>query len=135
MEWWVTTGDRAPIGPVSTELLLRGLDAGEVPKDALVCEVGGTTWKMIGSVPEFHHAFGRHRARPTLEHTTSPDAFEGTGPSKSAPPPLQRFGDETDRTIVEPPPFPPSEPPLEYVDEAEDQRATVRPVQSPDEPE
>jgi EAL domain-containing protein (putative c-di-GMP-specific phosphodiesterase class I) len=33
--------------------VLQGIGAGKVPKDALVCEVGGTTWTWIGEVAAF----------------------------------------------------------------------------------
>jgi hypothetical protein len=128
MQWWVTTGDRKPIGPVSTELLLQGIAAGEVPKDAFVCEVGGTSWNMIGSIPEFRDAFARHPTRQNFEPATTLGVFDESTASPSVPPPLQSFGDETERTIVEPPEFLQSEPPLEYIDDDEDDLATtVRP--------
>ena len=56
-------GDRVPVGPVSTELLLQGIGAGNVPKDALVCEVSGTSWKWIGDIAPFSTALDEHQRR------------------------------------------------------------------------
>ena len=67
MEWWVTKGNQVPVGPVSTELVLRGIGAGKVPKDALVCEVGGSRWRGIGETAPFSAAFGSDRTRTGLD--------------------------------------------------------------------
>lgn len=52
-EWWVRQGGSAPIGPVSTELVIRGIDAGKVSNEAEVCQVGGNDWLPIDMVSEF----------------------------------------------------------------------------------
>jgi hypothetical protein len=52
-EWWVRQGGSAPIGPVSTELVIRGIDAGKVSNEAEVCQVGGKEWLPIDMVSEF----------------------------------------------------------------------------------
>lgn len=52
-EWWVRQGGSAPIGPVSTELVIRGIDAGKVSNEAEVCQVGGQEWLPIDMVSEF----------------------------------------------------------------------------------
>lgn len=67
MEWWVARTDRRTVGPVSTELLLLGIGAGRVPTDALICEVGGTTWKPVRDVAPFSIALGDRRARRRLD--------------------------------------------------------------------
>jgi hypothetical protein len=67
MDWWVTKGNQVPVGPVSTDLLLRGIGAGRVPKDALVCEVGGSSWRWIGETAPFSAAFGSGRTRSELD--------------------------------------------------------------------
>lgn len=99
MDWWLTQAGRVPIGPVSTELLLKGIRAGEVPNDILICEVGGTEWRKITHVAPFGAAFAdRKKAR--------------------------RFDPESERTVLDPQSFPPSEPPPEM--------ATI-PVPAPEE--
>jgi hypothetical protein len=104
MNWWITTTDRIPLGPVSAELLLEGIEAGRVTPDALVCEVGGTTWKSIGDIGLFAAALARlERARrfaPDLEHVE-------TSSMGSA----EDFDDPLERTIVERSPLFASEPP------------------------
>jgi hypothetical protein len=52
-DWWVRQGGSAPIGPVSTELVIRGIDAGKVSNEAEVCPVGGREWLPIDMVSEF----------------------------------------------------------------------------------
>ena len=51
--WWVTNGERDPIGPVSTELLVEGIKAGKVPAQVWVCLVGETSWRKLTDLPEF----------------------------------------------------------------------------------
>ena len=127
MDWWVTKGDRGPVGPASTELLLRGIGAGKVPRDALVCEVGGSSWKWIGEVAPFSGAFGDRSVHlpevPTSdeflskfddnpEHTT----VDRSPMRVSEPPPrpwLERFDDVEEQTIVDRIPLHASEPPTE----------------------
>ena len=51
--WWVTTpGQSAPVGPVSVELLRRGIAAGRVPDSALVCAVGTRRWRPFSDIVE-----------------------------------------------------------------------------------
>jgi hypothetical protein len=137
MDWWVTKGDRRPVGPVSTQLLLRGIGAGKVPRDALVCEVGGTSWKWIGEIAPFSAAIDERRIRRRLESSDDltladpptsdeflrefEDAREHTTVDRSPlrlsePPPrpwLERFDDPEENTIVDVVPLRPSNPPTE----------------------
>lgn len=137
MDWWVTKGDRKPIGPVSTELLLEGIAAGKIPRDALVCEVGGTTWRCIGEIPPFSVALEARLARRRSESSDElpetqtaanenyvygfDDAPEHTtvdrAPLRPSEPParmwIERFDDVEEQTVVDAPPFRKSEPPTE----------------------
>lgn len=79
--------DRKPIGPVSTERLLEGIEERRVPPDALVCEVGGTEWLAVGEVAPFTRAFSELEGLP------------------SNPPPSKKHGPEP--TLVDPPTIPP----------------------------
>jgi hypothetical protein len=55
--WYVRTDDSDdPVGPVSTEVVTKGLLARKVPVDAHVCRVGDTEWLPIGSLAEFRSA-------------------------------------------------------------------------------
>ena len=137
MDWWVTKGDRRPVGPVSTELLLRGIGAGKVPSDALVCEVGGSSWKWIGDIALFSVALSERGIRRRLDSSNDlsvvdpptsdeflrefEDATEHTTVDRvplrvSEPPPrrwLERFDDAEENTIVDTVPLRASEPPTE----------------------
>ena len=67
MDWWLTQMGRIPIGPVSTELLLKGIRAGEVPNDVLVCEVGGRQWRKVTDIAPFGTAFAERLQRQKRE--------------------------------------------------------------------
>ena len=124
MEWWVTKGSQVPVGPVSTELLLRGIGAGAVPKDALVCEVGGSKWTWIGEMAPFSIAINQ-RMRTSLdsgEELTAADppkgvddAFEPTTQTTIELPRhwFESQNDNEERTIVDIVPLRPSEPPTD----------------------
>lgn len=122
----MTKGGQVPIGPVSTELLLRGIGAGAVPRDALVCEVGGTEWRWVGQTAPFSVAFEAQRARPpldssddvTLTNAAEPlsafdDAAEHTTQTTIELPRrwFESLTDSEERTIVDFAPLTPSEPP------------------------
>jgi hypothetical protein len=51
-EWYVCTRGSEPVGPVSTELVARGIIAGKVPRDALIARVGDSVWQRVLRVPE-----------------------------------------------------------------------------------
>jgi hypothetical protein len=51
-EWYVCTRGSEPVGPVSTELVARGIIAGKVPRDALVARIGDSVWQRVLRVPE-----------------------------------------------------------------------------------
>lgn len=127
MDWWVTEGGREPIGPVTTELLLKGIHAGKVPAESLVCEVGGQAWRSLTEVEPFAAAVAQMGRPPRrlddsiertlvdveLPLTSSPEASE-------EPMPLRRFDTIVERTIVEKAPVAPEGPALSRFDEGED---------------
>src|SRR5262245_59656252 len=129
MEWWVTKGSQVPVGPVTTELLLRGISAGAVPKDALVCEVGGSKWTWIGEMapssvaindPPMARAFDSGDEVTSAEPRTQVDSSSGFD---DAPEPttqttielprhwFESMNELEERTIVDLLPPRPSEPP------------------------
>jgi hypothetical protein len=55
-EWYVCTRESEPVGPVSSELVARGIIAGKVPRDALVARVGDSVWQRVLRVPEITDA-------------------------------------------------------------------------------
>lgn len=52
-DWLVRQPGSEPIGPVSTELVVRGLQAGRVAPSALVCRLGTQEWRLLTEFPEF----------------------------------------------------------------------------------
>ncbi len=64
-EWFVCVPGGAPIGPVSTSLLILGIRSGKVPDDALVCRRGEKTWRGVMEAPELAAAL------------PGPNAFKG----------------------------------------------------------
>jgi hypothetical protein len=131
MHWWMMKEDRKALGPLSTEQLLRDIGAGQVPRDALVCAVGGTAWKWIGEVPPFSAAIDEGFASDEGEEVTaehrrtaadSSNGFEGpehtsvdrSSLSLSEPPRrswLDRLDDGEEKTIEDVVPLPSSDPP------------------------
>jgi hypothetical protein len=123
-DWWFTQGRRAPIGPISTEVLLDWIVAGEILDDAMVCDTEGTTWKSIDDVAAFSSALREVRDRqrfdeeggvhaepktiPVPNHSPTRYDFEPEHDDKpfstSPSPPLRaslRFDEEEERTIVD----------------------------------
>lgn len=106
--------DQKPIGPVSTERLLEGIEERRVPPESLVCVVGGSEWKPVGELPPFTKAFaeldGVPSNPPPGRPKTSPEATLVDPPT--IPPPagkdgptqkfvLPQFDDTAEKTVVE----------------------------------
>lgn len=73
-QWYVAV-DGNTVGPVSTELLMRGLSGGKVPVDALVCAVGDAEWLAVTAAPPFsYELFGAERPAPESEPVTDSSA-------------------------------------------------------------
>jgi hypothetical protein len=51
--WYVTRRGANVVGPVETDLLQRGILAGRVPSDSVVCRAGEVRWEPLDDVPEF----------------------------------------------------------------------------------
>ncbi|MFO0571797.1 MAG: DUF4339 domain-containing protein [Polyangiaceae bacterium] len=51
-EWLVRQPGSEPVGPVSTDLVIRGIQAGRVAATAMVCRVGTQDWLPIAAVAE-----------------------------------------------------------------------------------
>jgi hypothetical protein len=105
MDWWLTQAGGVPVGPASTELVLKGIAAGKVPSNVLVCEVGGNNWKALRDIPAFSKALGhekKSRLDPNSERTVLDAEF--FPPSRPPPPlkalPVPRYDERADRTIA-----------------------------------
>src|SRR5215471_12725 len=68
-EWnqWYVCVDDTTVGPVSTELVVRGIEHRKIPLEALVCAVGATTWLSMSSIEAFHAAVIRSYPPPPPE--------------------------------------------------------------------
>jgi hypothetical protein len=113
MEWWLTSGAQPPIGPIATELLVKGIRAGKVPNDTLVCEVGGATWKRIGDVGVLAAAFVERTSRCSFDEWAERTITDYRPMLPSEPPyaALHAFDDPEEKTVVDVAPLRPSEPP------------------------
>ncbi len=78
--WYVRSGGSDPIGPLATELVVRGILAGRVPLDAAVMDASDGAWRPIQTVPVFA------AARPVGVPTQGPAA--GPVPPSAARPAL-----------------------------------------------
>lgn len=91
-EWLVRQAGSAPIGPVSTELVARGIEAGKVSLTAEVCRVGTADWLPIDMVDEFAHVAYDEEAATRV--TDSPWFMDGASqpsrPRIAPPPPPER---------------------------------------------
>jgi hypothetical protein len=54
--WYVTRPGGAIVGPVSTELVMRGISEGRVPTDSLVCRSGTSAWLRLKTISVFADA-------------------------------------------------------------------------------
>lgn len=50
--WYLAVGDRS-IGPLTTELVAKGIESGKVPLTAWICQVGASAWSALSSLGEF----------------------------------------------------------------------------------
>ena len=63
-QWYVTIAGNA-VGPVSTDLVLRGIKHKKIATEAYVCVVGASEWQALADVPEFHGALKENGLLPT----------------------------------------------------------------------
>jgi serine/threonine-protein kinase len=107
--YYVTEGD-ITVGPVTGELLLRGIDAGRVPENALVWRDGWPDWQPVSLV----NAWLRQGAPLAIPSASGPELNEASGllalgrpsmpppsaPPSMAPPAMVRAeGDESDEEV------------------------------------
>lgn len=70
-QWYLAVGERS-LGPISTDLVARGIRSGKVPVTAWVCQVGDTSWAALSSFNEFHSAIDGVLAEAELANTEHP---------------------------------------------------------------
>ena len=54
-QWYVTIEGNA-VGPVSTDLVIRGIKHKKIATNAYVCVVGASEWQLLADVAEFYQA-------------------------------------------------------------------------------
>lgn len=57
-EWFVCLPGGQPVGPVSTDQLLKGLSSGSVPRSALVARSGDPQWTPVIGIQALARHFG-----------------------------------------------------------------------------
>ncbi len=78
MDWYLCAESREVLGPFPTTLVVRGIVAGKVPKNALVCATDGLgRWQSLEDVDDFADA-----TEATRVFGLVPDASEGLEQSK-----------------------------------------------------
>lgn len=94
---------RQPVGPVTTELLIEGIRAGQVPAETLVCEVGGREWRPVRETAPFSALFGGAPApaKRRTEPSESTIVDSPLLPQEGKDPQLRHFDDNTEHTIVD----------------------------------
>jgi len=78
-QWYIAVGERS-LGPLSTDLVTRGIRSGKVPTTAWVCQVGDSSWSAISSFGEFHDALNFVLG----ESTAANEAADGLGAAETA---------------------------------------------------
>ncbi|MCA9640344.1 MAG: hypothetical protein H6718_32730 [Polyangiaceae bacterium] len=73
-QWMVRSEGSAPIGPVSTELLLRGIAQGRVPVESEVQQLGTREWQVLEFVDAFADAIQSDEAMTRLAESPLDDA-------------------------------------------------------------
>jgi len=77
--WYVSVENRT-VGPVTTELIIRGLESGKVPHDAMVCPVGASDWSWLSTVEPFVDMIRQTQPSPLVEPEPQPQAGRGQPP-------------------------------------------------------
>lgn len=78
MEWFVQSSPgQAPLGPLSTELVVAGIQTGRIPVTAQVCAEGSNEWQPLTRVHEFGAA--AIGLSPPSQQPPQPQVQEGRG--------------------------------------------------------
>ncbi len=96
-DWWVSRGTGDPVGPVPTDVLIRGIQSGRVPEDALVCRVGDRQWARLSEVDELWEVL--HPENSTTNVINRPWFLSQDG-SAAAAQPIHDSTDGEDETRI-----------------------------------
>lgn len=87
MQYYVFSADNNHVGPVSADLIGRGVVAGKVSTDAFVAPLGSSQWVPLDTVPELNLAVSVARvASSSVRPAPIPDTLVLTGPPPPAVP-------------------------------------------------
>jgi hypothetical protein len=78
--WYLAVGDRS-IGPLTTELVTRGIESGRVPLTAWICQVGASSWSALSSFGEFQDVVDRVLASEVPANQQGREVSVSTHPS------------------------------------------------------
>jgi hypothetical protein len=65
-EWWFSRGDGKTEGPLSTQALVNGLIAGQIPKQIHVCRVGEQQWVRASQIDEIWESANPEQIRTNI---------------------------------------------------------------------
>jgi hypothetical protein len=82
MTQWYVRADGDPVGPLSTDLVVRGIQAGRVPAHAAVMDSADGAWRPIATVPAFAAALQGGAPAPQAQ----PPAVAAPAPVPSSVP-------------------------------------------------
>ncbi len=100
-EWWVGRQGSNPVGPVTTDTLIRGILEQKVPEDSLVCRVGEQHWQHIAQVDELWEQV--HPEQFQTNVTQRPwFAEKGSSQPPVSPPVEPEIDDESTRIFAVP---------------------------------
>lgn len=92
-QYYVYSADNNHVGPVSAELIARGVVAGKVPEDAFIAPTGSSNWTPISHIAEVFGAVSQAKKAstppppPPLPVRASQSSIPASLPSPPTPPP------------------------------------------------
>lgn len=95
MNWYLSNEGGEPLGPLEGELIERGILAGRVPPDSLVCPVGSKKWKPLDAVPAFAAALRKVAPPPQ-----PPPPAPGVAPAAREAPTTRTRASQLETTVV-----------------------------------
>ena len=105
-DWFIYQPNGNHFGPVTTDLLVRGVHAGKVPRDAHVAPRGGSGWVALLAVPELVAAL----AGPVPDVEPPRTVPPARPPTTTLPPPASLAAPPLPKVEIAPDPAPKPEP-------------------------
>ena len=65
-EWYLSHDGSDPIGPVEGQVVVHGIEAGKVPFESQVCEIGSSEWVPLVTIEQFAKAVRQKAPPPPL---------------------------------------------------------------------